>query len=148
MNEKKEKQKMQYSKLLPVFTGIVFVCCLFRAFTVDFSNYVDLTVYATSITVSGGIWGTTVVGYMKKAQVENNVKLKIELYRVAFQEQLKYKEQMLIIKNKYLLSEEEFMDMEDDSPIMDLEGTIFSSIEETINVSQSDAESAIEIQNY
>ena len=148
MNEKKEKKKMQYSKLLPIFTGIIFVCCLLRAFTVDFSNYVDLTVYATSITVSGGIFGSTVIWYMKKAQVENNVKLKIELYKVAFQEQLKYKEQMLIIKNKYMLSEEEFMDMENDSPIMNLDGTIFSSIEETIDVSQNDAESAIEIQNY
>ena len=55
---------------------------------------------------------------------------------------------MLILKNKYVLSEEEFMDMEHDSPIMDLEGSIFSSIEETINVSQDDAESAVEIQHY
>lgn len=92
MKEKKEKQKIQYSKQLPVFTGIIFICCLVRAFTMDFSNYMDLTVYATIITVSGSIFGSTIVWYMKKAQVENNVKLKIELYKTAFQEQLKYKE--------------------------------------------------------
>ena len=85
-------KKIQYSKLLPFITCFVFLICLYQTFITDFSSYVDLTLYATIITVSGSIFGTTIVWYMKKAQVENNVKLKIELYKTAFQEQLKYKE--------------------------------------------------------
>lgn len=148
MNKKDNKQKIQYSKLLPVFTGIIFIACIFRAFTVDFTNYVDLTVYATSITVSGGIFGSTVIWYMKKAQVENNVKLKIELYKVVFQEQINYKEKMLILKNKYMLSEEEMVEMENDYSIMNLDDNVLSSIEGTIDQYQNDAESPVEIQNY
>lgn len=141
-------KKIQYSKLLPLFTGIIFACCLLKVFTMDFSNYVDLTAYATAITVSGSIFGTTIVWYMKKAQVENNVKLKIELYKTAFQEQLKYKEQMFIIKNKYLLNNEEFAEMEMDNPLSGLGEEIYASIEDTINTSQCEAESTVEIQNY
>ena len=145
---KKEKKYFQYSKLLPIITGIIFVGCLCYAFTINLQNYVDLTVIATSITVSGGIFGSTILGYVKKAQSENNVKLKIELYKIASEERLKYNEKMMILKKKYEFSDEQIMELENDSPMDDYETEALSSVENIINMAESDAESPVEMQTY
>ena len=85
---------------------------------------------------------------LKKAQAENNVKLKIEMYRVASKEHLKYNEKMMILKNKYSLSDEEIMEIESGSPMDDFESSALCDIEEIIDVSESEADSPIELQTY
>lgn len=144
--KKNANKKIQYSKILPIITCIIFIACLCHAFMMDLENYTDLTVVATSITVSGSIFGTCVVWYMKKAQSENNVKLKIELYKIASQEKLKYNKQMMILKQKYQMSDEDIMDIENESPMEDYETKALSSIEDAINMAESEAESPVEIQ--
>ena len=131
MKEKNKEKKFQYSKLLPIITGIIFIGCLYHVFSVNLENYVDLTVMATCVTVSGGIFGSTILGYVKKAQSENNVKLKIELYKTASRERLKYNEQMMILKKKYEFSDEQIMELENESPM-----------------AESEAESPVEMQTY
>ena len=147
MKEKKEK-KLQYSKLLPIVTFVIFVVCLYKGYTADFSTMLDTSFYVTAITLSGGIFGSSIVWYMKKSQSENTVKLKTELYKVASQERLHYNEQMIIMKNKYMLSDEEMMEIENDSPMDDFETNALSDIEATINDAQSDADSSVELQTY
>ena len=146
--KKKTRQKIQYSKLLPIITGIIFIGCIYHVFSIDLENYVDLTVMATTITVSGGIFGSTILGYVKKAQSENNVKLKIEMYKVASSEKLKYIEQTMILKKKYEFSNEQLMELENDSPMVGFEEEALSDIMEVINMAESDAESPVEMQNY
>ena len=147
MKEKKEK-KLQYSKLLPIVTCIIFVFCLYKGFTADFSTVLDASFFVTAITLSGGIFGSAIVWYMKKSQSENTVKLKTELYKVASQERLHYNEQMIILKNKYMLSDEEMMEIENDSPMDDFETNALSDIEATINDAQSEADASVELQTY
>lgn len=143
-----KEKKFQYSKLLPIITGIIFIGCLYHIFSIELENYVDLTVMTTSVTVSGGIFGSTILGYVKKSQSENNAKLKIELYKVASSERLKYNEQMMILKKKYEFSDEQVTDLENDSPMDDFSEKALSSIEDTLSMAESDAESPVEIQNY
>lgn len=148
MGKNKEKKKIQYSKLLPIITGIIFIGCLYHVFSIRLESYVDLTVMATCITVSGGIFGSTILGYVKKAQSENNVKLKIEMYKVASSERLKYNEQMMILKKKYEFSDEQIMELENDSPMDDYEVEALSSIQSIINMAENEAETPVEIQTY
>lgn len=150
MKKKIEKKtnKFQFSKLLPIVTCIIFIVCLYQGFTIDLETYVDLTVITTSITVSGGMFGSSIIYYLKKSQSENNVKLKMELYRVASEERLKYNEQMMILKQKYTLTEEEITNIECESPMDDFESGALSAIENTINMAESEAESFVEIQTY
>lgn len=148
MKQNKEKKKVQYSKLLPIITGIIFVGCLYHVFSIHLESYVDLTVMATCITVSGGIFGSTILGYVKKAQSENNVKLKIEMYKVASHERLKYNEQMMILKKKYEFSDEQIMELENDSPMGGFEYEALSDISDVINMAESDAETLVETQTY
>jgi hypothetical protein len=146
--EKKKEKKIQYSKLLPIITGIIFIGCLYHIFSANPEGYVDLTVMATCVTVTGGIFGSTILGYVKKAQSENNVKLKIELYKTASRERLKYNEQMMILKKKYEFSDEQIMELENESPMDDYELEALSSIQSIVNMAESEAESPVEMQTY
>jgi hypothetical protein len=145
---KETKNKFQFSKLIVLITCVIFVVCLYNGLTIDVNGYTDLTVIATTITVSGGMFGSAIIWYLKKSQSENNVKLKIELYRVASEERLKYNEQMMILKQKYTLTDEDLMAIEDDSPMDNFETSALSAIEEVINMSEGDADSPIELQTY
>jgi len=146
--ENKKRNKFQFSKLIVIVTCIIFVACLYHGLTLDLEHYADLTIVATSITVSAGLAGSSIIWYLKKSQSENNVKLKTELYKVASQERLYYNEQMMILKQKYMLSDEDIMAIENDSPMDDFESEALSSIQSVINVAESEADSPIELQNY
>ena len=141
-------KKIQYSKLLPIITVVIFVVCLYKGYTADFSTMLDVSFYVTAITLSGGVFGTCLVGYLKKSQSENAVKLKTELYKVASQERLHYNEQMMILKNKYMLSDEELSDIEADSPMDDFATNALSDVETFIDETQADADESIELQTY
>lgn len=147
-NKETNKNKFQFSKLIIIVTFIIFIICLFYGLSINLDGYTDLTVVATSITVSSGLCGSSVIWYLKKSQSENNVKLKMELYRVASQERLFYNEQMMILKQKYSLTEDEMIELENNSPMDDFEASALSSIEEVINMSEGDADSPIELQTY
>ena len=142
------KKKIQYSKLLPIITVVIFVVCLYKGYTADFSTMLDVSFYVTAITLSGGVFGTCLVGDLKKSQAENAVKLKTELYRVASDERYKYNEKMVILKSKYMLSDEELAEIESDSPMADFETNALSDVENFINDTQADADSSIELQTY
>ena len=144
----KKEKKFQFSKLIVVITCAIFIVCLYNGLTINLEDYTDLTVVATSITVSSGLCGSSIIWYLKKSQSENNVKLKIELYKVASQERLNYNKQMIILKQKYMLSEEDIMEIENDSPMTDFESEALSSISGIISMSESEAESSTEIQTY
>lgn len=144
----KKEKKLQYSKLLPVISIAIFIACLYKGYTADFSTMIDASFYVTAISLSGGIVGTVFIWYMKKAQSENVVKLKTELYRVASQERLNYNEQMILLKSKYMLSDEELMEIESDSPMDDFESNALSDIESYVNEIQSDADSSVEAETY
>ena len=47
-----------------------------------------------------------------------------------------------------MLSDEEMMEIENDSPMDDFETNALSDIEATINDAQSDADSSVELQTY
>lgn len=145
---KTKERKVQYSKLLPIITGIIFIFCLIVGFMTDFSTIVDVSFYVTAITVSGSTFGTTIVFYTKKAQTENNVKLKTEMYRVASKERLKYNEQMMKLKKKYSISDEEISEIELESPMDEFESAALSSIDDIIGEAEADANTPIELQNY
>lgn len=92
---------MQYSKALPIVTCLIFIACLAFGFYLQKNNVMDTTYAVTAVTVSGGIFGTTVLWYMKKAQSENNIKLRGFAYEKETQERIKYLEKEMELKVKY-----------------------------------------------
>lgn len=144
----KNENKIQYSKILPLLTGAIFAACLFVGFITDFSTVVDVSFYVTAVTVSGGIFSATVIWYMKKSQSENIMKLKIELYKIASDERYKYNKKMIILQDRYNVSDDEIIEIENNSPMNEYEESALASIEESLNTFQSEAESSIELQTY
>lgn len=92
---------IQYSKILPALTTIIFFTCLIVGFLTDFSGIEDISFYVTAITVSGTSCLTTNVWYMKNSQAEKVAKIKAESYKIIAEERLKYNEAMMKLQKEY-----------------------------------------------
>lgn len=141
------RDKLQYSKILPIVTGIIFVAVLFKGLNINFETITDTAIFATAITVSGGIFGSTLKHYMNKSQAENVYKLKLGLYKDASKEHYKYNEKMYELKNKYGLVKTIEDDL-DDVILRSFEDSALSDAETTLNDQMSNASESIEIENY
>jgi hypothetical protein len=142
-----KEKKFQYSKMIPVATGLLFCVCLFKAFSIDYSSVLDVSVYASALTISGGLLGSAIIWYMKKSQAENVFKLKIELYKQASREKLHYNEQMIVLKNKYMLSEDEMMEY-DDTTMDGFVDSALSDATDDLDNAMEDATSPVEVENF
>ena len=143
-----KEKKLQYSKIIPIATGLLFCACLYTAFNVDYSTVLDVSVYVTALTISGSGFISSIIWYLKKSQAENVFKLKIELYKQASRERLHYNEQMIVLKNKYFLSDEELVEIENESPMDDFEESALSDVTMSTDEAMNDATSPVELENY
>ena len=108
---------------------------------------IDVSFYVTAITISGSVLLTTIVWYLKKSQSENNVKLKIELYKIASRERVKYNAKMMLLKKNLKVSDEDIMEIENGSPMEGFENEALSAISEVISAAENDADTLVKIQN-
>lgn len=123
---------MQYSKVLPIVTGIIFLACL--GLPIYFRD-IDTSIFISAIGISGGIFGSSIIFYLKKAQVENTYKIKISLYEKAAEVRLKYNKEMASINN-----------MQDD--MQDIMEDALSDAKQTVDSAMDEAASPIELNNY
>ena len=143
MNQK----KIQYSKFLPAMTFILFCICILRCFSLDISNAYDLSVCATIITSSGALCLTSIVWYLKNSQAEKVARIKADTYRIISEERLKYNEKMLELKSKYKYTDEEIWDIENNSPMDELEQSALDSMNSSIDMAMDEATTSIEAQS-
>jgi hypothetical protein len=139
-------KKIQYSKIITLLTFVLFCGCVIRCFFVDISSAYDLSIYAAIITSSGGLCLTSVVWYLKNSQAEKVARIKADTYRIISEERYKYNEKMLELKSKYKYTEEDILDIEDDSPLDELENDALNSWNSSIDSSMEEAVSSIEAQ--
>lgn len=141
-------KKIQYSKIITLLSFILFCGCIIVCFTKDISNMYDLSLYATIITTSGAICLTSIVWYLKNSQAEKVAKIKSDTYRVISEERYKYNKRMLELKAKYRYTDEEVFDIENDSPLDELEQDALNSMNASIDSAMDDATSFIEAQTF
>lgn len=142
-----KNKKFQYSKILPLITFVLFCGCVIKCFSVDISTAYDLSVYATIITSSGALCLTSVVWYLKNSQAEKVARIKSETYKVISEERFKYNEKMLELNRKYKYTEEEILEIENNSPLDELEQDALNSLNSSIDSAMEEATSSIEAQN-
>ena len=140
------KKRFQYSKILPLITFALFCGCIIKCFTMDISNAYDLSIYAAIITSSGALCLTSVVWYLKNSQAEKVARIKSETYKIISEERYKYNEKMLELKSKYRYTEEEIFDIENNSPLDELEQDALDSMNSSIDDAMDEATSSIEAQ--
>lgn len=140
--------KPQFSKILPIITFVVWVCCISRGFSIDLSNILDTAIYTVSITVSGGIFGMIAKSYNSKTKAENIANIQKDMYVYATKTQLWAIEQMAIIKRYYDLSEDDVMQMKERLSIDDEVIRTYDKMNQNIDVHSADSFEVDDIQNY
>lgn len=144
------KKKFQYSKILPLITFALFCGCVIKCFSMDISSAYDLTMHAAIITSSGALCLTSVVWYLKNSQAEKVAKIQADTYRIISEERYKYNEKMLALKQQYKFVSEDvdgdIEEIEDGSPLDELESSALDSLNSFIDSAMSEAISSIEAQ--
>ena len=138
---------MQYSKVLPIITGLLFGVTLVFSMLNGLSGG-NSTIFITALTVSGGVFGSSIIWYMKKAQVENVFKVKSTLYKTISREQIHYAEEMLKLQEEYGVSKDKIRNLDMDSQLDDLKMSAIMDMTGSLDQAMSDATSPTEIQRY
>lgn len=137
---------IQYSKKITLLTFILFCACVIKCFSVDISNSYDLSMHVAIITSSGALCLTTTVWYLKNSQAEKVAKIKARTYKIISDERFKYNKRMLELKSEYGYTEEDILDVENNSPLDELEEDALNSMNESIDNYMDEAVTSIETQ--
>lgn len=141
-----KKNKIQYSKIITLLTFLLFLGCVIRCFSVDISTVYDISLYAAVVTSTGALCLTTVVWYLKNSQAEKVAKIKADTYRIISEERYKYNEKMLKLQSEYKYSDEEIFEIDNHSPLDELEQDALDSLNASIDDAIEEATSSIEAQ--
>ena len=74
------KKKMEYSKKIVFFTGILFISTIIAAIYFSYESR-DTSVFAYILPCTGGTFGASIIFYLNKAKMENVCKGKIEFFK-------------------------------------------------------------------
>lgn len=141
-----KKKKFQYSKILPLITFVLLCVCVAKCFSMDISNAYDLSLYVGIVTAVAALCLTTNVWYMKNSQAEKVARIKSETYKIISEERFKYNARMLSLKSKYKYTEEEIWEIENDSPLDELEQDALNSMNASIDSAMEEAVASIDAQ--
>lgn len=147
-NKTVENNKIRYSKKVVVYTGILFLIALLYCLSKDYSSYVDVSIYASALTITGGIFATSLVWYMKKTQAEHVVGTQAEMYERVMRMRLQYNKEMMALKRIYSMQDGDVENIEMDSPVDDFSNNVMSEMESIIAQHLNDATSIIQQERY
>lgn len=131
MLSKGGKRGIEFSKLIVILTGLLFVIDLIDM-RVLVSQGIDISSYGTQrILTLGGIFGASIVFYLNKSKMENLAKGKLRFTLLKLRLELKLKEK--IPEESYLLILEEINEL--DSMIdTKLDGSLEDAIQREIDI--------------
>lgn len=142
-------KKMSFSKIIIIFTALLFVLVLLKIlFFIDVQNLMDTTIYATCLTVTGAIFGSSLVWYSKKAASENAYKLRISSYEDAIRHRLYFNESMMKLIKKYKISDEDLEYINNEGEIDEMMGSAIDSVVNNIDNYTDVASSENELQQF
>ena len=140
------ENKYQYSKKIPIVSGVIFIS--FTLLSMFFGNIIDSTLAMTSISVSGGIFGSSIIWYLKKSQVENSFKLKCEQLKQTVNYRLYFIEETLKLQQKYNVSSYQIDEIESKGPIDEMENSTMDSLSQIVDEYDREGHEKINLQNY
>ena len=146
--KKEDNKKVRYSKKVVIFTSALFLGTLIFCLTRDYTSFVDVSIYASALTITGGIMGTSVLWYMKKTQAEHVTSTQSLMYENVMKMRLEYNKQMMELKKQYKMEDFEVEQIEMESPMDDFSESVLSNMEANISQHMNEATTSIEMQNY
>lgn len=149
--DKKEK-KITWSKGALLCSGLIFVSVVALVFWLYISgniqNMYDVTLLATLVTVTGGIFGSNLVWYSKKAGSENQYKLRMSMYEESARVRLEYIEGMIKLSQKYDISKEELEQIDLDGDMDDFMDSALVNVTSELDEAQSEFDSPDNLESY
>ena len=107
----KHEKKVTWSKGMLLCSALIFISVIALVFWLYISgniqNMYDVTLLATVVTVTGGIFGSNLVWYSKKAGSENQYKLRMGMYEESAKVRLEYNVKMMMLTHKYNMTQDE-----------------------------------------
>ena len=141
-----KESRIQFSKFLTIGSLLLFIWALLKGFTTDFNEILDTTVYVTSITVSGGIFGMCVKSYMSKAKAENIYKVQRTMYEDIMKVKLQYNEEMMKLNKQYNMTQND-VDIIDSSSLID-DNDVLSDMKESISNHLNNTKTEDDVNNF
>ena len=146
-----EKKNLTWSKIWLLITGLIFCGILVTSFVsiiIMKETVFDTTIFVTSITVSGSIFGSNLCWYSKKATSENHYKLRISMYEDIINDRLYFNEEMMKLKKKYNMTEEDVDDIDNSGEIDELMDDEFNDMHNKMDEDRDIAETENEIEEF
>ncbi len=146
----KNDKKVTFSKAIPIVTCAIFVITIVASIIcVNLNqNVLDTTVMVTAISVTGAIFGSSLIWYFKKAGSENQYKLRMSMYEDVVNQRLYFTEEMLKLRIKYGASEEDIAMIDQEGEIDDLMDETFQNMNNKMNQEQDDFETPNDLQTF
>ena len=146
----KNDKKVTFSKGIPVVTGVLFILTLIVCIVcINLNqNIFDTAVMVTAISVTGAIFGSSLIWYFKKAGSENQYKLRMSMYEDVVNQRLYFTEEMLKLRIKYCASEDDIAEIDAIGEIDDLMEETFQNMNNKMNQEQDEFETPNDIQTF
>ncbi len=128
---KKSKLKIEFSKLLVLLTGLLFILTLIDI-RVAVGGGIDVSGYATQqIITTGGIFGASIIFYLNKSKIENLSKGRLRFVLLKLRLELKLKDKIPEESYQIILSEINQIDEMLDSK---LNGALEEAIQKEVEI--------------
>lgn len=137
----------QCSKILVFITAIIFGITLYKCMSVDITSVIDATIPVTAITVTGSIFLSALVWYLKKSQAEFISNKKIEHVKLIGDIEFKNYERKIRLRRELGITDEEDAEISESSVIDDMYSDAVNKDSSYIDESFDNAASDPEIQS-
>ena len=148
----KKDKKITWSKGMLLCIAIIFISVIGLVFWLYISgsiqNMYDVTLLCTVVTVTGGIFGSTLVWYSKKAGSENQYKLRMGMYEESARVRLDYNKKMMQMKKKYDMSEDDIIEIDSSGDMDEFMDSAQSSITSGLDEAQAEFDSPNTLEIY
>jgi hypothetical protein len=129
---------------------ILFIYVIYKGINFDFSSvtYLDSAIFCGCIASVGGITGAIVTKYYNNSNAENIPRIQLKLFRESTQIRLEYNEKMLELRNKYHASENDVMEIENESHMDEVSENILSNAIAELETKATNSHEDVDVQNY
>lgn len=145
-------KKVTWSKGMLLCSTLIFISVIGLVFWLYISgniqNMYDVTLLATVVTVTGGIFGSNLVWYSKKAGSENQYKLRMGMYEESAKVRLNYNEKMMQMKLQYNMTEDDIMEIDSTGDVDEFMDSALSNATAGLDEAQLEFDSPNTLETY
>lgn len=143
-------KKLRTSKIIMWLFIILFIYVIYKGVNYDFASvtYIDSAIFCGCIVAVSGILGAIITKYYNNSNAENIPKIQMKLYKDSIDIRLEYNEQMMRLKNKYKMNQDEVFDIENESHMDEVSENILNTAISELDTKAAQSHDDVEVQNY